>query len=96
MGVHASHIPALSFSTLNETLGGRLQVAIPLARPCFNAVGANVGGSTNHTECAEVIQVYNERRTHFHASLFRIPQLTANIPDILSSQFGGYENVRWI
>ncbi|KAJ7158393.1 FAD-binding domain-containing protein [Mycena crocata] len=57
-----AHVPVIpdvapsqaQWSALNSSIGGRLHVGIPLARPCFTL--ADTAGTTNTTDCAVVRQ----------------------------------------
>ncbi|KAF8190333.1 FAD-binding domain-containing protein [Mycena galopus ATCC 62051] len=54
----------------NSSIGGKLHVGIPVARPCFTLAGAGVAGSTDATECAAVRQGWDN-------SLFLVEQFGA-------------------
>ncbi|KAJ7485420.1 FAD-binding domain-containing protein [Mycena latifolia] len=56
------------WSALNATIGGRLHVGIPLARPCFTL--ATTAGSTDPSECAAIRQGWLD-------SLFLVEQFGA-------------------
>ncbi|KAJ7754480.1 FAD-binding domain-containing protein [Mycena metata] len=47
-------VTATQWAALNSSIGGRLHVGIPLARPCFTL--ADTAGNINATECAAVRQ----------------------------------------
>ncbi|KAI0356918.1 FAD-binding domain-containing protein [Trametes cingulata] len=78
MGAHTSHLlPPATFSgsldALNATLGGRVQVAVPFARPCFALASPDVFGQADSAQCSQVVQSYLQA-------------------DLISSNFGAYEN----
>jgi hypothetical protein len=52
----------VDWNTLNSTVGGKLQVAVPLARPCFQ-LAVDVAGAANATQCAEVMTNYLDHGT---------------------------------
>ncbi|KAF7360418.1 FAD-binding domain-containing protein [Mycena venus] len=58
------------WKALNASVGGRLNVGIPVARPCFTEAGTGVAGSTNAIECAAVRQGWGN-------SLFFVEQFGA-------------------
>ncbi|KAI0372488.1 FAD-binding domain-containing protein [Pilatotrama ljubarskyi] len=63
MGAHTSHLlpPAThsgALDALNATLGGRVQVAVPFARPCFPLASPDVFGQADSAACAQVVQSY--------------------------------------
>ncbi|KAJ7512638.1 FAD-binding domain-containing protein [Mycena galericulata] len=62
------NVTPAQWNAFNASIGGRLQVGIPLARPCFALAGT--AGSTNATECAAV-------RAGWGNSLFLVEQFGA-------------------
>ncbi|KAK7044629.1 FAD-binding domain-containing protein [Favolaschia claudopus] len=45
---------------LNSSVGGKLHVGVPVARPCFRLAAPGVGGTTNATECSAVRQGWGD------------------------------------
>jgi hypothetical protein len=50
----------VDWNALNSTIGGKLQVAVPLARPCFQLA---VDVAADETQCAEVVANYLDHGT---------------------------------
>ena len=51
------NLPRADWATLNQTVGGRLHSAAPLALPCFSSYN-NVTVTPNPTLCSEVMSNY--------------------------------------
>lgn len=79
MGALPSHASASALDSLNATVGGRLHVGVPFARPCYDLVAPGVGGSRNESQCAEVMQSYGQRSKNLHLKLFLNIPLNSSI-----------------
>ena len=54
LGAKIQDIPQDEWNALNSTVGGRLQIAAPFARPCFSEASPGVSGTFDALECAQV------------------------------------------
>ncbi|KAF8887280.1 hypothetical protein CPB84DRAFT_1849918 [Gymnopilus junonius] len=65
---HEGTSPA--WNALNSTVGGRLQVGVPLAQPCFSLLNGGAPNVPNPTECSDIQTNYENhifRSDHFGA-----------------------------
>ncbi|KAF8868758.1 hypothetical protein CPB84DRAFT_1755767 [Gymnopilus junonius] len=59
-----------AWNALNSTVGGRLQVGVPLAQPCFSLLNGGAPNVPNPTECSDIQTNYENhifRSDHFGA-----------------------------
>lgn len=59
MGALPSHISVSGVQSLNASVGGRLHVGVPFARPCFEQVAQGVAGTQDNAACTQVISNYS-------------------------------------